>query len=224
MRAALLTALQHADGLFPSGGFAFSQGLEARAAQTCAFGPLDLGAFVDAQLRHRWQGFDRVALVRAHRLAGDLAALAALDAEVEASSASERLRDGSRRNGTALLTTHERLGTPGAAAYRDAVRAGEAHGHLPVVQGLAWSALGIDLATAARISGYTTVTGILNAAVRLALCGAIEAQARVAASLALIEALADRPVADDQPLAAFLPQVDIAVARGAAVELRLFAN
>lgn len=193
-------------------------------AQTGAFGPLDLDGFLGAQLRHRWHGFDRVALIRAHQLAGDLAAPARLDAEVEASSSSERMREGSRRNGTALLTTHARLGTAGAAAYRTAIRVGEAHGHLPVVQGLVWSALGLDRPTVARISGYTTVMGILNAAVRLALCGAIEAQARVAASLALIESLADDPVADDQPLAAFLPQVDIAVAHGAAADLRLFSN
>jgi urease accessory protein len=222
--AGLLVALQHADGLFPSGSFAFSQGLEARAALADYLGPFDIDGFLMAQILHRWTGSDRVALVRAHRLAGDLDAIAALDAEVEASTLSQAFREASRRNGTALLTTHDRLATPGVGVYRAKVRRGHAVGHIAVIQGLVWSAIGLDEATAVLMSGYAAVTTPTAAAVRLGLIGAIEAQAVIARALPLVERSAGAPIADDEPLAAFMPLADIAAARHGVTGLRLFSN
>ena len=61
------------------------------------------------------------------RLAGALDAVVTIDAEVEASTASEPLRAGSRRNGLAFLTAHHRLGTPGAEPYRRKVPTFQRH-------------------------------------------------------------------------------------------------
>lgn len=220
----LLVALQHADGQFPSGGFAFSQGLEASSSLADRLGAFDFADFIDIQIRHRWADADRVALVRAFRLAGDLDALAELDSEVEASTFVEGLRSGSRRNGTALLTTHGRLGTKGATAYRGMVRNGSACGHLAVVQGLVWQALGLDEATAVAIGGYQMVASLATAAVRLGLIGAIDAQASMARALPAIEAAARRPVADGEALRSFTPLCEIAVAMHGASGQRLFSN
>lgn len=220
----LLIALQHADGQFPSGGFAFSQGLEASSSLAGRLGPFDFADFVATQIRHRWADADRVALVRAHRLSGDLDGLAELDREVEASTFVEGLRSGSRRNGMALLTTHGRLGTKGASACRDMVRKGDACGHLAVVQGLVWQALGLDEATAVAIGGYQMVASLATAAVRLGLIGAIDAQAAMARALPVIEAAACRPVADDEALRSFTPLCEIAVALHGASGQRLFSN
>lgn len=66
--ASLLLALQHGDSQFPSGSFAFSQGLEAASQLATALGPFDFQGFATAQLRHRWAISDRPALARAHRL------------------------------------------------------------------------------------------------------------------------------------------------------------
>ncbi|MCX8571038.1 urease accessory protein UreF [Aminobacter sp. MET-1] len=222
--AQLLVALQHADGQFPSGGFAFSQGLEASSTLAGRLGVFDFAAFVDIQIRHRWADADRVALVRAYRLGGDLEALAELDREVEASTFVEGLRSGSRRNGMALLTTHERIGTCGAAAYRAMVRKGDACGHLPVVQGLAWQALDLDEASAVAIGGYQMVASLSTAAVRLGVIGAIDAQKVVSRALPAIEAAARLPVGDDEPLRSFTPLCEIAVAMHGASGQRLFSN
>jgi urease accessory protein len=222
--AALLLALRHADGTFPSGGFAFSQGLEARAALAADFGPFDLTAFLADQVVRRWAGADRVALVRAHRAQADLDLVAAIDDEVEASTASEHLRAGSRRNGVAFLTAHARLATPGAGAYRQRVRAGAAPGHVAVVQGLLWARLGLDETTASAMGGHVALIGPATAAIRLGLVGAIEAQAAIAAVTADLAAVCRRPVDDDQPFSAFLPVVEIACARHATGDLRLFSN
>lgn len=222
--AALLAALQHADGLFPSGGFAFSQGLEARAALAAVFGPVDLADFLHDLVVHRWAGADRVALVRAHRAAADLDRVAAIDAEVEASTASERFRAGSRRNGAALLATHRRLATAGAESYAARIRAATAQGHLAVVQGLIWARSGIAETTAAVMSGHVAVAGPAAAAVRLGLVGAVEAQAAIARVRPSLAAIAIRPVADDEPFSAFQPLPEIAVARHGETGLRLFSN
>lgn len=220
----LLLALQHADGQFPSGGFAFSQGLEASSQLAGRLGPFDFASFLQVQVRHRWAEADRVALVRAHRMGGDLTALAALDAEVEASTFMEGLRSGSRRNGTALLTTHARLATRGAVGYRAMVRAGSAHGHLPVVQGLAWQALDIDEAAAVAMSGYQAVSSLTTAAIRLGLIGAIEAQRLVAGAIPLIQDIGAAAVKDDEPIRSFIPLAEIAVALHGTTEQRLFSN
>ncbi len=222
--ASLLVALQHADGQFPSGGFAFSQGLEASSSLTDQLGAFDFADFVEGQIRHRWAYADRVALVRAHRLGGKLQALAELDQEVEASTFMEGLRSGSRRNGTALLTTHERIGTGGSAAYRALIRTGAGCGHLAVVQGLVWHALALDEATVVAISGYQMVASLATAAVRLGVIGAIDAQAVVARVLPSIDAVAIKPVADDEPLRSFTPLAEIAVALHGASGQRLFSN
>ena len=54
-----LIALQQADSAFPSGSFAFSNGIEGLAALLDGLGGAELGHAVEAVLRHRWAGSDR---------------------------------------------------------------------------------------------------------------------------------------------------------------------
>lgn len=220
----LLLALQHADSQFPSGGFAFSQGLEAASQLVSRLGAFSFVGFLEAQIRHRWAEADRVALVRAHRCGGNVDALARLDAEVEASTLAEGLRAGARRNGLALLTTHTRIGTAGADTYRAMIRDGTAFGHLPVVQGMLWQSLGLDEKTAIAISGYQAAASLATAAIRLGLIGAIEAQRHVADMLPVIEAVAAMPISEDEPLRSFVPLAEIAVALHGVSGQRLFSN
>lgn len=221
---ALLTAFQHADSQFPSGGFAFSQGLEAWSNHPDRLGELDLATFLDVQIRRRWAGSDRVALVRAHRLRGDLRRLAELDVEVEASTIPAGLRAGSRRNGNALLTAHSRIQTPGAREYRSVVQRGDAPGHLAVVQGLVWQALGVEEGVAVAISGYQAAASLTTAAVRLGLVGAIEAQMRLREALVAIDESTAQLVADGESLRSFAPLSDIAVTMHGSDGQRLFSN
>ncbi|GEP12056.1 urease accessory protein UreF [Methylobacterium gnaphalii] len=224
-----LLALQHADSAFPSGSFAFSNGIEGLAAVDPNFGADGLIRAVSAILHHRWAGSERVALTLAHRAAGDLAQLAEIDHAIEAATLAETMRQGSRRNGASLLVTHVRLGTPGAAELRSALTAGTVLGHLPVVQGVLWRGLGLDEVAAAQMSGYQTVAGLVTAAIRLGGVGAIEAQRIVGAVLpVLAETLAEPVESPTRPdairLESFTPLVEIAAARHARADLRLFAN
>jgi len=219
----LLTAMQHADSAFPSGSFAFSNGIEGLAALGPRLDRARLAAAVDSTIRHRWACADRVALVHAHR-AHDLDHVAAIDAAVEASTIAEPLRTGSKRNGGALLAAHVRLGTPFAAAFRSLIDAGQAHGHLAVVQGLIWRNLGISEPHAVAMSGYTTASGLVAAAVRLGQVGAIAAQAVLGGALRAVEEAAKAPIPAAVEIASFTPLLDVASARQAHAHVRLFSN
>lgn len=222
---ALLTALRHGDSAFPSGSFAFSQGLEGLAALAGGKpGETGITAFIREQIRHRWASADRVAVALAHRAGADIAAVADIDRDLDRSTFCATLRDGAVRNGRALLATHRRLATSGADAYAAAVAAGEAPGTLACVQGFVWRASGIDEETAVTLSGYGLVAGSLAAAVRLGLAGALSAQALTGPLLAEVAAACAMPVAADAEISGFTPFVDIAAMRQAGLPLRLFSS
>ncbi len=217
----LLAALQMGDSAFPSGGFAFSWGLETLASDGLVRDRDGVAAFASGQLRRRWATADRVFLRRAHD-AGRADRLAAIDREVEAMTPPAALRDGSRRAGRALLRAHAGLGGEAVAAYRRAIARGEALGHLPVAQAVAWKAAGLDRAAAEAVSAFALASGVAQAAVRLALIGPIEAQAMLAELRAEIAGTLDR--APPRTPRAFTPVAEIAAMRHETAPGRLFAN
>jgi urease accessory protein len=219
----LLTILQHADSAFPSGSFAFSNGIEGLAAMNAPLDRDGLQNVVTMFLRHRWATSDRVAVALAHRADGNLDQIVGIDHTVEAATLAEPLRSGSRRNGGALLAAHVRLKTRGALELRTLIDGGAALGHLPVVQGFVWCARGISEADAIAVSGYSTAAGLITAAVRLGRIGAVEAQAVLAAQLVTIAGLS-APVPHDAEIESFMPWVDAAASRHARAHLRLFAS
>jgi len=171
-----LRMLHIADSAFPSGSFAFSQGLEASVLMHQERGAFNLASWIECQIRHRWACFERLILLQGYQCADDIDKIMALDAACEANSLVEELRTGSRRNGRALLTSYQRIGLSVAADYLALVKARKAHGHLPVVQALLWCRDGVAFEEAELISAYQGLMGLIGAALRLNLIGAIEAQ------------------------------------------------
>ncbi len=244
----LLRALQQADTAFPSGSFAFSHGVEGLADLGVRFDLQSMAGVFEAVLRHRWAGCDRVALVQGWRCGADpaglmqadtagpmeidtarftqvdTARLMQIDQAVEAATLPATLRRGSRSNGAALLSAHVRIGTPSAAALHTALASGALLGHLAPLQGALWRALGIGERQAVLVSGYTTVTALASAAVRLGCFGALAAQEAIGRVLSLIEALASDPVAMDAPLSGTLPWLDVACAQHGSSSVRLFSS
>ena len=219
--AALLTALQFADSAFPSGGFAFSWGLEGLAADGLLDNASDVLEIAEEQLIYRWNSMDRILLRRAI-VATDVAAVAAVDLQAEAATLTAQLRIGSRRAGRALLGTSVRLGHLAAQAYREMTHADPRLGHLAIVQGVVFKAAGLSLPMAEMLSGWAVVSSLTSAAIRLGLIGHIEAQ-EIATSLRPVLA---RLLAVDPPanggLASFTPLTDIAVSRSR--HMRMFAT
>ena len=180
---ALLTTLQHADSFFPTGAVSFSWGVETLQQDGLLQDTTGLASFIEGQLRHRWATFDRPATILAHRAGGDLDGVQRIDEDIEAMTLAREARDGSRRQGRALLGVHAGLGTPGSLAYRRRVAAAQAPGHAAAVQGLCWHAVGMTEAEVSPASAHCYCVAVLGAAVRLALVGHLDAQ-RILTALA----------------------------------------
>lgn len=219
MSAETLTALQLADSAFPTGGFAFSWGLEAALAE----GRVDRDSLADwlaVELLDRWAGFDRVLLAGAFQCP-DVAALTAWDRDADLLFPADPLRLRSSEAGAAFLTAAARLGDPAGHALRDAVAAGRAVGHLPVVQGAVFRSMGLPLDLALAVSAHVAAQALATAALRLGAVGALEAQSVLAGLRpALAEAIVP-PDPETQPMA-FAPISEIAMLRPKSG--RLFVN
>ena len=220
----ILQAIWQADGAFPSGSFAFSWGVEGVIALHPELDQAALAELTATIIRQRWLTCDRVALVQAFRAAGDLDVIAEVDRNVEASTFGSIMRDGSRRNGGSFLASHARLGDAMALRLRGAVRSGICLGHIAVMQGAVWQAMGLSELLAQLASAYGAASGVTAAAVRLGAIGALDGQKILRGCLPLIESLVADPVPDDAQLSSFIPFLEIAAARHARADLRLFAN
>ncbi len=220
--AALLAALQHGDSFFPSGSLAFSWGLETLRNDGLLRGAEDVEWFVLDQLRHRWATFNRPVLVAAHCVADDPESLVRIDRLVEAMSLAGEARDGSRRAGAALLSVHENLGTEGALAYHERVKARRAWGHLAVVQGLVWRGAGLDETAASAVSGHTLCVGLLGAALRLGSIGHLDSQRSLARLRNEIVKLSAVPAPALEDMCICTPEADVASMRHENESTRLF--
>ena len=215
-------SLQHGDTFFPSGGIAFSWGLETLHADGLLCSATEVQQFLHGQLKHRWSTCDRIALVRVHQCAGDLDRVAACDTELEVLALARELREGSRRAGATLLRVHSQLGTPQADIYREKVRDGFAYGHVAAVQGLLWRGVGMSCDEAQVTSAHTLCLGLLGAAIRLGVIGNIDGQKILQAAHGIINDLMAVDVADE--LSSFVPASEIAMMRHEVGQSRLFAN
>jgi len=220
----LLKSLQQADSFFPSGGTAFSWGIEALIADGAVDMRADLAQVLSTQLEQRWAVFDRGVLVCAFRADGDLHRLAVIDAEVEAMILPAELREGSRRAGASLLDVHQRLKTVGAAEYAFAIRARAALGHLNVVQGCLWRALGLSELEAQMVCAHAFCISLLGAAVRMGAVGHIQSQAALSAAQERIAGLIDEPAPSLADCYTCTAQLDIASMRHETQPSRLFVN
>lgn len=228
---ALLRLLQISDSAFPSGGFAFSNGLETLAQEQDETTRRSRGAeivrrFIEDQLLARWASFDRWFLIQSLAAAPldeeeRLTVLIALDRQCEAQNTVASLSEASKRMGRAALASHTRIGTERVAPYQIRLRDGRAPGHLPVVQGLIAGALRLTAEQAAASAAFQLVSGALSSAVRLGLIGALEAQSIQTLLAPTVGAALARPLGDAPH--AFAPYADIAAMRHSAGDGRLFA-
>lgn len=220
----LLASLQHADSFFPAGGIAFSWGLESLNGDRHVATPAALHAFILGQLRYRWHTLDRPFLRAAYQSGANLDDLVALDGELEAMILAREAREGSRRAGGSLILVHERIGTMGAADYRGRMVAGQAAGHLPVVQALVWKGVGLSLEAVESVSAYAMTIGMISAALRLGVLGHLAAQqimTQLRPDIAQLLAIEAPAVTEAQ---SFTPAAEIAMMRHEVQSSRLFAN
>ncbi|TWH98688.1 urease accessory protein [Bradyrhizobium daqingense] len=222
-RLQALALLQLGDSAYPAGGFAFSWGLEGLAADGMLANRDELDRIIADQLMRRWAGMDRILLRQAFQ-ARDCQAIAGIDRLAEAGTSSAEMREGSRRAGRALLGVWVKLDGPLSVAYRGLLSSDARLGHLPVVQAIVSRDAEFSLDAAELVSGWTLVTGLVSAAMRLGIVGHIEAQrSQTAARGLLAEVLAEPPAPDALP-ASFTPFIDVAVSRGPLRHVRMFTT
>jgi urease accessory protein len=220
----LLSALQYGDSFFPSGVISFSWGLETLRAGGYVKTAKDVEHFIEGQLRHRWATADRPALTGAHDHASNLEVVADIDGALEALALPREMREGSRRTGRTLLSVHQKLGTPGAEAYRALVTSGRAFAHAPVVQGLVLAGVGLDSETSAAVVAHGTVVALSGAALRMGLLGHLDSQKILIRLRAVIEEIHSAPPSPLSELRAYVPAAEIAMMRHETGDARLFAN
>jgi len=219
-----------ADGRFPSGGHAYSGGMEAAVVDGRVQGLEDLRAFLMGRLHTA--GAVAAGLAAASCEVGRDQTLRSsgwrlLDAEADARITAPALRAASRRQGRQLLRAG-RAAWPGDVLddFTSAVPDGAHH---PVVLGAVASAGGMDPAQAALVGAYDSACGPGLAAVRLLGLDPFEVQSLLAAALPAIEAVAAEAARvctgrlSDLP-ALTGPLLDISAEVHANLQARLFAS
>ena len=220
----ILTLLQHGDSFFPSGAVSFSWGLEMLKNDHVITSINEVDNFIENQLIERWGPFERVVLAHTYEHANDFEQVISIDKLVECMTLASELRDGSKRLGSALLTTYQQLNNPIAEHYLELSSEGKALGHLPITQALIWNSLGLSRNSVLMLSAYNFCVSVLGAALRLGIVGHIDCQKSLTIFRKLIAEILTWPVPALEEIHAFTPFADIASMRHEHSETRLFAN
>lgn len=204
----LLSLVQWLSPAFPTGGFAYSHGLEQVVSDGDIRSGADLVAWLGDVLAHGagWQD----AVLLAHTLkAGDDAALAELALALQPSA--ERLRE-TMEQGTALART------VAALTGRDLPPA-----PLPVALGMAARPLGLPPEQVIALYLHSFAANLVSAAIRFVPLGQTDGQGALAALHGLIGDLAGRAaLADLDDIGTATLGADLAAMRHETLDVRIF--
>lgn len=224
---ALLEGLRFVDTFFPSGGYAFSSGLEA-AVQGGAVKTSDqLARYIEDLLRGGMSRREVLAAKRANLAAttGSLEAAINLDRELDSTKLGRESRLASRQMGRQVIrvAADQIRATPFLSTYRDEVEADRSPGHLAVAFGLTMGTCGWSPEETAAAFLYHTAVGFISAAMRLSPIGQYEGQRILGEWLPLIERIS-REVDPDTVMSSWSPVQDIYAMRHGSLEWRLFRS
>lgn len=219
-----LRALQHGDSFFPSGATSMSNGLEALQEDGVLNSGESLMAFINGQIIHRWNCFERPFLRASMTHFRELDELIDIDLRFHAQSLCEEARAGSMRTGRALLGVHRAMNTEGADEFHTIIQGKRAHGHNVVIQGLVWGEMGISPEHGELTSAYAFCTGFLGAAIRLGMIGHAESQRILLALSSEIVRLIEVEPRSLELASSFCPEQEVAMMRHETQSSRLFLN
>jgi len=223
----LLVVLQLADGLFPSGGFAHSFGLETYTQSGAVRDAGSVAAFVRAHLEGSAGPADAVAAAVAARraAAGDLAAVIAVDQRLDAMKWVPEFRAASLQMGRQTARIAGTSGDAVTTALAQAIDDDGTPGHHAVVFGAALGRQGAAPEIVAAAYLYSTAALLVNAALRLVTLGQTDGQ-RVLTSLRplIVRLAADAAGAEVEDMWSFTPALEIAGIRHATLDGRMFRS
>jgi len=224
---ALLEGLRFTDAFFPSGGYAFSSGLEAAVQGGAVKDSDQLARYVEDLFRGGMSRRDALAAKLANRAgsAGALDAAIRVDRELDFSKLGRESRLASRQMGRQVIkvAADQFRGKVVLTRYREAMEAGRTPGHLAVSFGLTLGACGWNQEETAAAFLYQTAVGFVSAAMRLCSIGQREGQRVLGEWLPLIDRIS-REVGADVPMSSWSPLQDIYAMRHGRLEWRLFRS
>lgn len=224
----LLRLLQLTDSGFPTGGYAYSHGLEGLHALGLVRDQATVAAFARVQIEETLAGIELPVAWHAWHgaMEGRVDRLLALDALVDALKPVPAHRIASSRIGRRFLESSAPL-VPGGmiAQYRGLVAAGTASGNHATTFGIVTAAVGVPSAEALVAFGSTALNGYVTAAVRLGVIGQNAAQAIIRdLHPLLIDACANASGMELDDLGGYAPLIDLAGLRHEAITNRLFTS
>lgn len=224
---ALLNGLRFVDSFFPSGGYAYSSGLEAAVQGGAVKTSEDLARVVTELLTTGMGEREAVATGLAHDaiVSGILEVALKTDRELEAMKLGRESRVASRQMGrqVARLAAEQHDRHPLIVDYVAAVEADQTPGHLAVAMGLTLAAAGWSKPDAIAACLYQAATGAVAAAMKLLPIGQREGQRLLDGWLDVIERVS-RQAAQQRALRSWSPVQDIYAMRHSRLESRLFRS
>lgn len=223
----LLTGLRFVDSFFPSGGYAFSSGLEAAVQGGAVQNAEELSRYVVESLTTGMGEREAVAVGLAHEayVSGSLEIAIKADRELEAMKLGLESRTASRQMGRQVirLAADQLTRQPLIEDYLAAVEAERTPGHLAVSLGLTLAAAGWSKANTIAAFLYQTATGFVAAAMKLMPLGQREGQRLLENWIEVIERISHN-AAHPQVLQSWSPVQDIYAMRHSLLDSRLFRS
>lgn len=223
----LLQGLRFVDSFFPSGGYAFSSGLEAAVQGGLVRNSEEFSKYVIETLTTGIGEREAVATGLAHDavISGMVAIAVSADHELDAMKLGREGRMASRQMGRQVIrvAAEQEHGSPSLAEYGVAVEAESTPGHMAVSLGMTLAVAGWSKNDTIAAFLYQTATGYVAAAMKLLPIGQREAQRLLENWLDVIEPVAQR-AAEPRGLRSWSPVQDIYAMRHSRLESRLFRS
>lgn len=225
--SSLLNGLRFVDSFFPSGGYAFSSGLEAAVQGGAVRNVEELSRYVVESLTTGIGEREAVAVGLAHSawVSGALEIAFKTDRELEAMKLGRESRTASRQMGRQVirLAADQLARQPLIEEYLAAVEAERTPGHLAVSIGVTLAAAGWSKEDTIAAFLYQAATGFVSAAMKLMPIGQREGQ-RLLESLLEVIARVSQKAAHQLVLQSWSPVQDIYAMRHSRLESRLFRS
>ena len=225
--SALLNGLRFLDSFFPSGGFAYSSGLEAAVQGGMVRSAEDFSRYVSDLLRNGMSRREAVVAGLGHDALtqGKLSLALDADHELETMKLGLESRMASRQMGRQVIrmAAEQFPASTVAQNFQARVDAGSTPGHLPIAMGLTLGTAGWDRESAIAGNIYPVAVGFVSAALKGLPFGQREGQRFLKQWTPLIGELS-RSAHPELQLSSWMPIQDIYSMRHSRLESRLFRS
>lgn len=223
----LLRGFRYLDTFFPSGGFAFSSGLETAVQDGNVRTAEDLNQYVIDSFRWGLGTCEAVALAQAYQASckRDLSGVTLADCAIESMKLCRETRAASRQMGRSLLrhAVPPQGGQGILEKFCTAVYSGGSPGHLAVTFGVVFQEIGWDQQQTIAGFLYQAGVGFVSASYKLLPIGQREGQRLLETWVPLIEELS-RTVDARTPLMSWTPIQEIYAMRHSQLTSRMFRS